>query len=387
MLIDNAISKMAADETLRRFAETKKERDNTRRGLKAGNLINVNTEQRLERRKIRLVNNKGVANAMGEGVAATLSAGPFNNAPINVVKIFEGIVDGTDIQPAWFLTRGTQIRRSVGRIHIRTDGGRRGSGSGFLVGPNLLLTNRHVLETVSWARRSFVEFEYEETYEGMLMKSAYFKLRPDIVYISDDHIKGLDFVLVAVEYRPLQDSGLPECTLAEFGMNHLVSESGKLIKGEPINIIHHPGGQPRQVSIRNNKLLAIEDDVLEQSWMHYETDTLSGSSGSPLFNNQWEVVGLHHVGLKRKDNEGHILAIGGERWEEFMGEELIWYDRNEGLRISRFLAEIRARLSQGVNTTIPEKQTIFTSLGEKLIQAMLTPSSDIICQELPAHQE
>ena len=27
---------------------------------------------------------------------------------------------------------------------------------------------------------------------------------------------------------------------------------------------------------------------------HYSTDTEAGSSGSPVFNDQWEVVALHH---------------------------------------------------------------------------------------------
>ena len=54
--------------------------------------------------------------------------------------------------------------------------------------------------------------------------------------------------------------------------------------------------------------------------MHYETDIEQGSSGAPLYNSQWEVVGIHHSSVEKRDSEGNILAIGKERWTPEMGE-------------------------------------------------------------------
>jgi len=56
----------------------------------------------------------------------------------------------------------------------------------------------------------------------------------------------------------------------------------------PVNIIQHPGGRSKRYGIRNNLVSASTATELR-----YFTDTESGSSGSPVFNDQWEVVALH----------------------------------------------------------------------------------------------
>ena len=43
--------------------------------------------------------------------------------------------------------------------------------------------------------------------------------------------------------------------------------------------------------MRENKLIKYTDHTL---W--YQTDTVAGSSGSPVFNNSWQVAALHHLG-------------------------------------------------------------------------------------------
>jgi len=58
-----------------------------------------------------------------------------------------------------------------------------------------------------------------------------------------------------------------------------------------VYVIGHPGYQPLSYSIYDNRLLAADDTHL-----HYRTPTQGGSSGSPVFNPQWELIGLHHKG-------------------------------------------------------------------------------------------
>ena len=65
-----------------------------------------------------------------------------------------------------------------------------------------------------------------------------------------------------------------------------------MIKGEYVNIVQHPNGEPKQLALRENQLV----DVLE-NFLHYQTDTAPGSSGSPVFSDEWEVVALHHSGV------------------------------------------------------------------------------------------
>ncbi len=60
-----------------------------------------------------------------------------------------------------------------------------------------------------------------------------------------------------------------------------------------IYIIGHPFGGTLQLSFQDNILLDHEDPKI-----HYRTPTEGGSSGSPVFNQQWDLIGLHHAGSK-----------------------------------------------------------------------------------------
>jgi V8-like Glu-specific endopeptidase len=58
-----------------------------------------------------------------------------------------------------------------------------------------------------------------------------------------------------------------------------------------IYIIGHPFGGTLQLSFQDNILLDHQNPKL-----HYRTPTEGGSSGSPVFNQQWDLIGLHHAG-------------------------------------------------------------------------------------------
>lgn len=89
-------------------------------------------------------------------------------------------------------------------------------------------------------------------------------------------------------------------------------------KDQRINIIQHPNGLPKQISLQNNLIQYVGGDVLQ-----YVTSTNPGSSGSPVFNDGWEVVGLHHA--------------GGDLPEPTTNRR---YRRNEGILLSRILADL-----------------------------------------------
>jgi len=79
---------------------------------------------------------------------------------------------------------------------------------------------------------------------------------------------------------------------------------------ERIFIIGHPNGGTLQLSLHDNLLLDYDHFRI-----HYRTPTAVGHSGSPVFNNQWELIGLHHAGsrLMKKLNgkEGKYEANEG----------------------------------------------------------------------------
>jgi V8-like Glu-specific endopeptidase len=58
-----------------------------------------------------------------------------------------------------------------------------------------------------------------------------------------------------------------------------------------VNIIQHPGGGPKQIALYHNVVVSANVDRVQ-----YLTDTMPGSSGSPVFDSAWQLVAIHHAG-------------------------------------------------------------------------------------------
>jgi endonuclease G len=245
---------------------------------------------------------------------------------------FERIINGNDLTSINYLERGTMVSKSVGRVHIRDSfGSTIGYGTGFLVAPNVLMTNNHVLERSGVARMSAIEFDFEYDVNGVDRASSFFGLLPDQLFFTDAE---LDFSVVAVatesegQRRPLSD----------FSWLKLIGDSGKALLGEYLTIPQHPGGERKQICVRENQLIRVDEKVV---W--YATDTLGGSSGSPVFNNSWQVVALHHLGVPDKDADGNWLTVDGKVWDDSMDESKVKWIANEGVRISRIMAMLQEK--------------------------------------------
>ncbi|MCP2357083.1 endonuclease G [Nonomuraea thailandensis] len=240
--------------------------------------------------------------------AALTAADPA--AVTAAAAVLERIILTNDLLPVGYLEGGAAAARAVGRVVVRDARGRlAGYGTGSLVCRELLLTNHHVLADADTAGRSSVEFDYQDGNDGRPLPLHAFSLDPGRFFFADQE---LDFALVAVKATTGE--------LARFGFNRLLASEGKAIVGDFVTIIQHPGGEKKQVALRENRIV----DILE-SFVHYQTDTEPGSSGSPVFNDQWEIVALHHAAVPAPDHD------------EFGGVI------NEGVRISRLLTDLRGR--------------------------------------------
>ncbi|MTH55448.1 endonuclease [Bacillus mangrovi] len=223
----------------------------------------------------------------------------------------ERMIGKNNLIPISYLEAGIRAAKAVCRIEIRDRIGRiLGHGTGFLVTPSLLLTNHHVLTDEDCALHSLAQFNYEMDLNLREKPIQSFRLTPEVFFITDEK---LDMTLVAVE--EVSSDGTK---LTDFGHLPLHAQSGKALIGEYVSIIQHPSGAPKAVAMRENEICDVFDEFI-----HYTTDTLEGSSGSPVLNDEWLPVALHHAGVPDPDDPEKYTA-------------------NEGIRISsivKFLAE------------------------------------------------
>ncbi len=217
----------------------------------------------------------------------------------------------TDFLGIAFLDRARAAANSVARIVTRD---LRPLATGFLISDRLLITNNHVFATPAQAAEAFIEFFYELDIGRNPRALSRFRLAPEQFFFTNDK-DDLDYTVVAVGPRVY---GTGE--LAEFGHLPLSDAGDKHMLGEYVNIIEHPEGDYKQAVLRENQLVWRLEHVL-----HYMADTNPGSSGSPVFNDEFRVVALHHWGEPHRDMPGK-----GTR------------EINEGIRISAIVAGLKA---------------------------------------------
>lgn len=317
-------------ETEQRYRKRRAVRTASERMIKAGNILDADSPRRVALRLKHLGISRATAARLAENShgtpTATSVAALVSPKPITL----ERILGKNEMLGVNFLEMGLSASRSVARVRIKNSEGQvLGYGTGFMASPHLLITNNHVLHSATEALHSDVEFNYQIGIDGLPVKSRAFPLNPDSFFLTDRH---LDYSLVAVGAVDEEED------LSQFGWNILTQDEGTIILGEWLNIIQHPNGEPKQLALRENDLVDVLDDFL-----HYRTDTAPGSSGSPVFNDQWELVALHHSGIPRRDSEGRILTKDGQIWYYQMGEHQIDWIANEGVRINRIFQHVKSR--------------------------------------------
>ncbi|PDT91401.1 hypothetical protein CO669_05195 [Bradyrhizobium sp. Y36] len=170
---------------------------------------------------------------------------------------------------AW-LRRGLDCAKSVCRVVTPN---RRGTG--FVVNANTLVTNHHVLETASEAADTVVEFNFEADDEAGLCEVE-------------------RFYLDAATFKTSETLDCTAVKIRDFGgkWGQLTIEAGKSVKVQDhVVIVQHPQAGIKQICMTDNGVVNLFENFVQ-----YTTDTMAGSSGSPVFNDEWRVVAIHHKG-------------------------------------------------------------------------------------------
>lgn len=215
-----------------------------------------------------------------------------------------------------WMQKAIEQGRSVARISL-LDG--RPVGTGFVVrGRDLnpgwngavLVTNAHVISpgSAQFPKPEDVIVAFDSIRDGENRPLTITIGPPDVLWssppgrLSEADLRYLDVTLVRLD-TPIDAA---QSTTVHGTVPHLGS-------GERVYVIGHPQGRDLSFSIQDNRLLDYQDPLI-----HYHTPTEPGSSGSPLFDELWRVIGIHHAG---SDQSPRLHGRSG------------FYPANEGISI------------------------------------------------------
>jgi endonuclease G len=273
---------------------------------------------------------KSLARVKAEMLAAKASAAGLSYASDKAVSSIsrERIIGNSDLLDFNYLELAIAVGRGVARIRLSN-----GFGTGFLVGPGLIMTNHHVIGDEGAALSASAQFDYQDNASGELLSRHDYRLNPTSFFMTDP---ALDFTIVGLERESNRGR-----SVSAYPWLKLIADLGKGQKGESVSIIQHPRGGLKQIALRENEIIDIPGGVAD--FLYYTTDTEPGSSGSPCFNDQWEIIALHHSGVPKRNSQGEILRTDGKVWrKEIDPDALVNWVCNEGARASAMVAALKA---------------------------------------------
>lgn len=191
-------------------------------------------------------------------------------------------------------------------------------GTGFLIGPSTILTNHHVMrqaiEGVAKPEDVILRFDYKKIADGTTINSGTiyhlvkqewlidcspnspidFELQPNNDLPKPDE---LDYALLQVDGTPGDDViGKAERAVGDIPARGFIEIPSAMYAFEPdtaIFILQHPQAAPLKLAIETRSVVRVNAN---HTRVRYRTNTEPGSSGSPCFNSNWDLVALHHSG-------------------------------------------------------------------------------------------
>lgn len=184
-----------------------------------------------------------------------------------------------------FLHEGLRVAAAVVRLLTQTRTGESYSATGFLIAPDVVLTNHHVLYDDDGRPAEKVDIWFNYELDGAR--------RPREVEHHEGDVKSI-LGDVALDWAVIRTRSCMKSTYPIFDLR----PSRPVRKDDFVFIIQHPQGRMKQIGLLHNQVVNVTDTHVQ-----YLTDTLPGSSGAPVCNEHWQVVALHHRGLRGDGSE------------------------------------------------------------------------------------
>jgi len=311
-------------------------------------------------------------------VGAEAGLGDEGRLELSEMPLIERIVDQNNLLPVHFLTEGAGLQGAVGKVIVSPPGW---SGTGFMVSPSLLMTNNHVIRNTTDASNARVKLNYQFDHNGNAQQVDEYRADPASFFHTNP---GLDYTIVRLKPktripRLSRGPGVAVGALTDVSTEQMpfdvvdgdaqlepgsgdstqpaaIGRIGRIpaswvvypgakwgyiplrgtvsyAPGQRLNVVQHPRGRRKEVALQSNTVTNIFNNHVR-----YSTDTEPGSSGSPVLNNSWDLVALHHA-AGSQDSAGN------------------WQD-NQGVRADKIVADLRSSLAGSTSG-----QAVLTELG------------------------
>lgn len=199
-------------------------------------------------------------------------------------------------------------------------------GAGWLIGPQHVITNHHVINARSESEPSAPE-------PDLRLQATTARVQFDYDFDgAEESNTPVESLAAWDDWRNQPPLDYAILKLAEPSTRTPVTLAPKSLAGfedavAPVNIIQHPNGNPKSIGVRNN----LTSELAEHE-LRYFTDTMRGSSGSPVCNDLWQAVALHRAEFR--------LCTP----TNFQGKDSAWVNR--GVRIDRIIDHLEATQSE-----------------------------------------
>ncbi len=262
-----------------------------------------------------VINEKPIIKLTSEFESPSIISTPENDPHVES----KSMIGNNDLLDVNFLETGANIQKAVGKVITHPSGK---FASGFLVSPSLFMTNNHVLPTIQDAEAAEFQFNYQLDIHGSQLPVDTFHASIDLAtrffYTND----VLDYTII----RLAPNNGNP-------GNKHafIKLKIPNIALNDRCNIIQHPLGVPKKVALRDSIITNIFEKVIR-----YTSDTETSSSGSPVFDDSWNLIAIHR-------GKG---AVGTNA----SGQSV--YINNEGIRIQNIILHLKNYLTTNNRTNI-----------------------------------
>lgn len=239
------------------------------------------------------------------------------------------------------VTARSIARLTVSRIFNGVPDGNAIWGTGWLIASGILMTNHHVIDARDYRKPPWglgeqpaqpADFEAQARqitarfdYHVEQANGAPFECQNAKLLTAN---RQLDYAVIELDEAEKITDRAPIS---------LVRTQPKLTRGSRVNIVQYPRGGPLRYAIRNNFFVRA---AAKPAFLFYQTDTEPGASGSPVCNDNWQVIALHHA----------AQPVPAEQvpQEVIDGQPVTVTVLNEAIQIHSILADLPPALRQRI---------------------------------------